>query len=110
MKTISIKIDDKNIEAQKGATILETALAHKIFIPHLCHHPDLKPAGSCRICLVELEKSRLVTSCRTPVEEGMVVKTKSPEIERVRRPIVEMIIANHHMDCRNCAKKGQCQL
>ena len=110
MENISIRIDEQDIVAQKGAAILEVALANKIYIPHLCYHPDLKPAGSCRVCLVELDNGQLVTSCRTPIKEGMVVKTKSPEVDRVRRPVVEMIIANHHMDCKNCLKKGQCEL
>ncbi len=110
MEQISVNIDGQYIVARRGATILETALANKIYIPHLCYHPDLKPAGSCRICLVEMDNGRLVTSCRTPVEEGMVVNTKSSEVDKVRRPIVEMIMANHHMDCKNCAKKGQCEL
>ncbi len=110
MDTIAIRIDEQDIVAQKGATILEVALANKIYIPHLCYHPDLKPAGSCRVCLVELDNGQLVTSCRTPIKEGMAIKTKSPEVDRVRRPVIEMIIANHHMDCRNCLKKGQCEL
>src|SRR4030042_1420000 len=110
MGKVAIKIDDKDILAKKNATILETALSNNIYIPHLCYHPDLKPAGSCRICLVELDNGQLVTSCRTPVKEGMVLKTRSPEVDRVRRPVVEMIIANHHMDCKNCAKKGRCEL
>jgi predicted molibdopterin-dependent oxidoreductase YjgC len=107
---IAIKIDDQDIIAQKGTTILETALSNKIYIPYLCYHPDLKPAGTCRICLVELDNGQLVPSCRTPLIEGMVIRTKSSEIDKVRRPIVEMLIANHHMDCRNCAKKGRCEL
>lgn len=110
METISLRIDDQDIKAQKGATILEVALANKIYIPHLCYHPDLKPAGACRVCLVELDNGQLVTSCRMPIKEGMVIKTKSPEVDKVRRPVIKMIIANHHMDCRNCLKKGQCAL
>ena len=110
METVSIRIDDQDIVALKGSTILKAALANKIYIPHLCYHPDLKPAGVCRVCLVELENGQLVTSCRTPVKDGMVVKTKSPEVDGVRRPVIEMIIANHHMDCKNCPKKGQCGL
>jgi NADH dehydrogenase/NADH:ubiquinone oxidoreductase subunit G len=98
METISITIDDQHITAQKDATILETALANNIYIPHLCYHPDLKPAGSCRLCLVEMDDGRLVTSCRIPVKEGMVLKTNSPAVDKVRRPLVEMILANHHMD------------
>ena len=110
MEKFSIKIDDQDILAQKGSTILETALANKIYIPHLCYHPDLKPAGSCRLCLVEMDDGKLVTSCRTPVKDGLVVNTKTSEVDKVRRPVVQMIIANHHMDCKNCPKKGQCEL
>jgi formate dehydrogenase alpha subunit len=110
MEKISIRIDDQDIVAKEGSTILEVALSNKIFIPHLCYHPDLKTAGACRVCLVEMENGQIVTSCRTPIKKGMVIKTKSPEVDRVRRPLIEMIIANHHMDCRNCLKKGQCGL
>jgi predicted molibdopterin-dependent oxidoreductase YjgC len=110
MGRLNLRMDGQNIQTWQGATILETALENKIYIPHLCYHPDLKPEGSCRLCLVELDDGQFVTSCRTAVKEGMSIETKSLEIDRVRRPIVEMIIANHHMDCRNCLKKGQCEL
>jgi formate dehydrogenase (NADP+) alpha subunit len=110
METITIRIDDQDIAVPQGVTILEAALANKIFIPHLCYHPDLKPAGACRVCVVELADGQLVTSCRTPVKDGMTIKTKSTGVERVRRPVIEMIIANHHMDCKDCLKKGQCVL
>lgn len=110
MGRVALIIDDQEIETWQGATILETALESKIYIPHLCYHPDLKPAGSCRLCLVELDNGRFVTSCRTQVKEGMVIKTKGPELDKVRRPVIEMIVANHHMDCRNCLKKGNCAL
>lgn len=110
MERVALIIDGQEIRTRRGATILETALENKIYIPHLCYHPDLKPAGACRVCLVELDSGKIVTSCRTPVREGMVVKTKGPELDNVRRPVIEMIVANHHMDCRNCLKKGQCAL
>ncbi len=110
METITINIDGREIIARKNSTILESALENKIFIPHLCYHPDLKPAGSCRLCLVELDNGKILTSCRMPVKEGMTIKTNSPEIERIRLPIVEMIVSNHHMDCKNCLKKGNCTL
>jgi len=110
MEKIPVIINDQDILAQKGATILEVALANNIYIPHLCYHPDLKPAGNCRLCLVEIENGQLVPSCRTFVSEGMVVQTKSQKVDNVRRPIVEMLIANHHMDCRRCPKTGRCEL
>jgi formate dehydrogenase (NADP+) alpha subunit len=110
MGRITLKIDSQEIQTWHGATILEAALENKIYIPHLCYHPDLKPAGACRVCIVELDNGHSVASCRTPVREGMVIKTNSPEIDKVRRPVIEMIIANHHMDCKSCLKKGQCAL
>lgn len=110
MRKVSIRIDERDVLAEEGATILEVALANKIYIPHLCYHPDLKPEGSCRLCLVEMEDGQILTSCRTPVKEGMVIKTKSPAIDKIRRPIVEVLIANHHIECKDCAKKGQCKL
>lgn len=110
MGRVGCIIDGRKTETWQGATILETALENKIYIPHLCFHPDLKPAGACRVCLVELDNGKLVTSCRTPVQEGMTISTHSDEVDRARRPVVEMIVANHHMDCRNCLKKGQCAL
>lgn len=110
MENISVRIDDQEILAQEGTTVLKVALSNNIYIPHLCYHPDLKPAGNCRLCLVETEEGKFVLSCKTPVSEGMVIKTKSPKLDSVRRPIVEMLIANNHMDCRNCAKKSRCEL
>ncbi len=110
MGRITIKINGQELGTWQGATILETALQNEIFIPHLCYHPDLKPQGACRVCLVELDNGQIVASCRTRVKEGMVVETKSPGVDRVIRPVIEMIVANHHMDCKNCLKKGQCQL
>lgn len=110
MGRVNLMINGQEIQSWQGATILESALENKIYIPHLCYHPDLKPQGACRVCLVELDNGQFVASCKTPVKEGMVLETNSPELDRVRRPIIEMIIANHHMDCRNCLKKGQCQL
>jgi len=110
MHRIPFTIDGLNILADCGATILAAALENDIHIPSLCHHPDLKPAGVCRLCLVEVGDGQLVTSCRTVVEQGMVVKTRSPEIDDVRRAIVELLIASHHTDCRNCPSSGKCEL
>ena len=109
MNKIALTIDDKSIVVDRGITILEAALQNDIYIPHLCYHPDLKPVGVCRLCLVEIE-GKLVPSCLTPVEQGMVVRTRSPEIDETRRIIVELLIANHHTDCRHCPKTGHCEL
>ncbi|MFC1486051.1 2Fe-2S iron-sulfur cluster-binding protein, partial [Candidatus Latescibacterota bacterium] len=110
MKDITFKIDGVSVKTREGNTILEAALENGIYIPHLCYHPDLTPAGVCRLCMVEIEERGLAISCRTPVEEGIVVRTESPAVDKVRRMAVELLIADHHADCLTCAKNNQCEL
>jgi len=107
---ITLTIDGLNVVADKGTSVLEAALQNNIYIPHLCYHPDLDARGACRLCIVEIGDEQLVTSCRTPVEPGMVVKTNSPKVDRVRRPIVELLINDHHNTCRGCPSNGHCDL
>ena len=74
---IQLTIDGKRVEAEPGKSVLEAALAAGIYIPNLCYHPDLRPVGACRLCIVEIDGMRgLPTSCTTPVREGMVVETQ----------------------------------
>ena len=68
-------INNKKVDFKKGATILEAALENNIYIPHLCYYPDLEPVGACRLCMVDIEGRGLVISCKTPAEEGLVIKT-----------------------------------
>ncbi len=103
-------IDGRKIAARRGATILEAALAADVYIPHLCHHPDLEPVGACRLCLVELEGRGQVLACRTPAEDGMVVRSDSPAVDRARRITLELLVINHHGECLSCAKNNQCEL
>jgi NADH dehydrogenase/NADH:ubiquinone oxidoreductase subunit G len=110
MENIKLSINGQEIEAAKGTTILKAALANGIYIPHLCYHPELEPQGACRLCIVEIGDGELVTSCRVLVEPGMQVKTKSPKIARALRPVVELLIANHHVTCKGCASSGKCEL
>ena len=110
MDKIALTIDGQDITVERGITVLEAALQSGIHIPHLCHHPDLKPAGSCRLCIVELSDSQLVTSCLMPVKEGMMVKTASPKVVQIRRAIIELLIADHHFDCRDCPGSRHCEL
>lgn len=107
---VKLIIDQMEVVAQKGATILEAALANDIYIPHLCYHPDLEPVGVCRLCMVHVEGRGLTISCRTPVEEGLVVQTESPEIDKVRRVALKLLIANHHVDCLSCSQNNQCAI
>ena len=107
---ITLTIDHTEVVADSGATVLEAALAGGIYIPHLCYHPDLEPAGVCRLCMVEIEGRGLTIACRAPVAEGLVVRTESPEIDKVRRVAMELLIANHHVDCLACAQNNQCAI
>jgi formate dehydrogenase major subunit len=107
---VKLIIDGLEVVTQKGRTILEAAGDNGIYIPSLCHHPDLEPVGICRVCMVEVEGRGLVISCKTPVEEGMQVSTDSSQIDSVRRSAVELLVMNHHDDCIGCAADGDCSL
>jgi formate dehydrogenase alpha subunit len=108
---ISINIDGRIIKASPGMTVLEAALANGIYIPYLCYSPDLKPHGGCRRCIVEIEGiPGMPASCTTPVSEGRVVKTSTPDIDEVRRNILELILADHPLDCLTCVKNQRCEL
>ncbi len=109
--TIKLTINDREVIAKKGVTVLEAALNAEIYIPTLCYDPDLKPYGGCRLCVVEIEGMRgLVSSCTTPATDGMVVHTETERVNRSRRITMELIIANHHGDCLTCAKNQDCEL
>ena len=106
---ITLTIDEKEIAAAKGSSVLQAALDNGIYIPHLCYHPDLESRGACRLCMVEVD-GRLATACRITVAPGMTVATKTDEVERSVRPVVELMIARHHATCRGCPSNGNCQL
>ncbi len=92
--TMLLQIDGKDVKASEGMTVLEAAREAGIEIPTLCHHDKLKPYGACRICSVEVErkgKTRIVASCGFPVEDGMVVRTRSPRLDRIRKVILELV-------------------
>ncbi len=110
METIVLNIDGREIETQKGKTVLEAALEAGIYIPNLCHHPDLQPIGACRLCVVEIEgRQDIPTACTTPAEEGMVVKTNTSGVEQIRRLAAELLLAVHPSDCSTCPKYGKCE-
>jgi len=90
--------------------ILEAALDAGIYIPNLCHHPDLKPIGACRLCVVEVEgRIDILTACTTQAETGMLVKTKTPKVEQIRRLALELMLTVHPADCSTCPKYGKCE-
>jgi NADH:ubiquinone oxidoreductase subunit E len=111
MDAVTIRIDGLEISGRRGMTILEAAEKAGIAIPTLCHHHDLVPTGSCRICVVEVEGlNRLVGSCHTPIEEGMIIRSESPNVISARKAIVELLIAGHTGPCLNDAHAAQCDL
>ncbi len=111
MDTIPLIIDGKKITCPSGTSILDAAEKFGIKIPRLCHHPDLKPFGACRMCLVEDENTgRLMASCVTPAARDMVLQTASARIVKHRRNIVRLMIAEHPESCIVCSKGNRCQL
>ncbi len=111
MPKVKIKINDREYEVEQGLTVLEAAEKVGIEIPHFCAHKYLKPAGLCRMCLVEIKGARkLQTSCTTPVQEGMEVYTESEAVVKARREILELHLANHPLDCPECDQAGDCYL
>jgi len=108
---IKIVIDNKPVEAQQGETILKAAQQAGIPIPHLCYHPAFPPEGSCRICLVEIERlPKLELACSTVVREGMKISTQTPRVREARRGVLEFLLADHPLDCPICDKAGECDL
>jgi NADH-quinone oxidoreductase subunit G len=111
MDTVSLKIDGRDITVAKGKTVLEAALDHGISIPYYCYHPGIGVEGSCRVCIVKIEKMpKLQTSCSTVCSEGMVVETSSPEVVQARASVFEFLLINHPLDCPVCDKGGECPL
>ncbi|MGD2270549.1 MAG: 2Fe-2S iron-sulfur cluster-binding protein [Desulfobacterales bacterium] len=97
MSTIPIQIDGKEVQARAGKTVLEAAQSAGISIPTLCHHEKLEPYGGCRICIVEVEArgwTKHVVSCVYPVEANLVVKTRSEKIDKIRKMILELLLAH----------------
>jgi len=108
---ITLTIDGREVQVEAGSTILEAARAAGINIPTLCYHPELRPEGACRVCVVEVENARtLLASCVHPAADGMVVKTNSPRVRQARRTIVELMLANHPSDCLICERNNNCEL
>ena len=97
MSEILLQIDGKEVKAKKGMTVLEAARSAGISIPTLCHHEELEPFGGCRLCIVEVEDrgwTRLVVSCVFPAENNLVVRTRSEKVDRIRKMIIELLMAH----------------
>lgn len=110
-KQITLTMNGVQVSAGAGKTILEVARENGVNIPTLCYLKDLSPQGACRLCVVEVEGSRmLVGSCHTPVGQGMVIQTHSPKVIEMRRRLVELMLASHPDSCVICDKANICEL
>ncbi|AHN27458.1 NADH-ubiquinone oxidoreductase chain G [Snodgrassella alvi wkB2] len=108
---LQIQIDGKQLSVEQGSTVIEAAHKAGTFIPHFCYHKKLSIAANCRMCLVEVEKSRKpLPACATPVTDGMVVKTNSPMTKDAQKGVMEFLLINHPLDCPICDQGGECLL
>ncbi|MEN6309999.1 MAG: 2Fe-2S iron-sulfur cluster-binding protein [Acidobacteriota bacterium] len=109
MTEIHFTIDGKECHAQPGQTIVEAAKANGVYIPVLCHYEGLKPVGSCRICTVRVA-GRFMAACTQPVAEGMAVENTAPDLEDMRKALIEMLFVEGNHMCPTCEKSGNCEL
>jgi NADH-quinone oxidoreductase subunit G len=111
MDTVTLTIDGRQVTVEKGKTVLQAAIESGTSVPYYCYHPGIGIDGSCRVCIVKIEKMpKLQTSCSTICTEGMVVHTRTEEVDAARAGVFEFLLANHPLDCPVCDKGGECPL
>jgi len=111
--TLSITVDGRAHEAEPGQLLIDACEDAGSYVPRFCYHPRMEPVGMCRQCLVEVEGPRgpmMVVSCMTPVAEGQVARTETPSVKRAQEGVLELLLANHPLDCPVCDKGGECPL
>lgn len=111
-KKITLTIDGREIKASEGEKLLWVALENDIYIPSLCAiKEEGRPSASCRLCFVHVEGLPApVTSCTQPVTEGMVVKTRTPQVDRLVRTAFELLLSDHRLECATCPQNRSCEL
>lgn len=109
---IKLLVDDKEIQAREGATLLQACLENDIYIPNLCYLPDMeRPHASCRMCFVDIEgEEEPVASCTIQVREGLVVHTDTPLVRRLQRSALRLLLSVHEVDCAHCPANKKCEL
>src|ERR1700729_313447 len=111
MADVTFTVDGKKLTAPAGTLLIEACREASIAVPQFCYYPGISLKAACRMCLVRLEKvPKLQTACTTPVAEGMVVQTETPEIAQARKATVELLLGNHPLDCPVCDAGGECEL
>jgi NADH-quinone oxidoreductase subunit G len=110
-RKVKILVDGREIQAQEGKFLLEVLLKEGISVPYFCYHPKLKVIGACRMCIVYNEKTgRLITSCNTKVEDGMIISTQHELVKNNQRYLLQAFMTRHPLDCPICDKAGECDL
>jgi formate dehydrogenase alpha subunit len=108
---ITLTINGQSVLIDAGSTVFQAAKKEGIYIPHLCYDEDMEPYGACRLCIVEIDGYKgMPTSCTTPATDGMVVRTETEDINRVRKATVELLISTHPPDCLSCRANQKCEL
>ena len=111
MADVTLIVDGKKLTVPAGTLLIEACKSTGIEVPSFCYYPGLSLQGACRMCLVEVEKMpKLQTACTTPVAEGLVVTTESDKIKQARKSMLELLLANHPLDCPVCDAGGECEL
>jgi formate dehydrogenase major subunit len=109
--TISVEVDGFAVAVPEGTSVMRAAALAGIDVPKLCATDRLEAFGSCRLCLVEIDGRRgTPASCTTPVAEGMVVRTQTPKVAKLRESVMELYISDHPLDCLTCPANGDCEL
>jgi NADH-quinone oxidoreductase subunit G len=111
MDTVTLTIDGQAVTVEKGKTVLQAAIENGFSVPYYCYHPALGVDGSCRVCIVKIEKMpKLQTACSTVCTDGMAVITDAPDVVEARAGVFEFLLINHPLDCPVCDKGGECPL
>ena len=110
-KLVNITVNGKAVSAPAGTLLIDACKTVGIEVPSFCYYPGLSLQGACRMCLVEIEKMpKLQTACTTPIGEGMIVQTESEKVVQARKSMLELLLANHPLDCPVCDAGGECEL
>jgi formate dehydrogenase alpha subunit len=111
MSMLNLTINGRPVQVEQGKTVLDACRRAEAYVPTLCEDPDLEPFGGCRLCIVKVDGLRgLPTACTTPAAEGMKVTTEDAELLEVRRWTMQLLLADHPLDCLTCAQCGNCGL
>jgi formate dehydrogenase major subunit len=110
-EAVTLTIDGREVTVPAGSSVMRAAAEQGTSIPKLCATDSLKSFGSCRLCLIEIDGRRgTPASCTTPVEAGMVVRTQTPQLAKLRKGVMELYISDHPLDCLTCGANGDCEL